>query len=129
VILVVDDHVDSANVLARLLRRSGYETHSTAGGQATLDYLLGGHPAPQLVMLDVAMPDMSGIECLQTMKRTPELHEIPVLIYSADFTAARLHQALDAGAADYIVKGTKPWPDVIALVHKHARADAEPTCS
>jgi PleD family two-component response regulator len=124
VILVVDDQRDAADVLTRVLRRSGYEARAVDGGQATLQYLRDGHdPPPQLVILDVAMADMSGIECLQTMKRTPELHEIPVLMYSGDFSAARQHEALAAGAVDYVVKGTTPWPDFLALVRKHARTD------
>ena len=88
-----------------------------------MDYLRSADAAPQLVILDVAMPGMSGIECLQTIKSTPELHTIPVVMYSADFSYSRRNEALSAGAADYVVKGTVPWNDLIAIVDKHARYD------
>jgi CheY-like chemotaxis protein len=123
VILIVDDHADAANALARLLRRRGYQAHTLTGGQATLDYLRSAGPAPQLVILDVAMPGMDGIECLRTMKRTPSLTAIPVVMYSADYTDSQRNNAMGAGAADYIIKGVASWTDLLSSVHKHARCD------
>ena len=122
-VLVVDDQPDGASALARVLRHIGYEAHVLADGQATLDYLNDQGHAPQLVILDVRMPGMNGIECLRTIKSTPTLSEIPVVMYSADFSYALFKEALNAGAADFLVKGATAWTDLVATVHKYARVD------
>ena len=124
-ILVVDDNSEAADVLTRLLRRSGMEATATSSGAGTLDYLRSEPPTlPSLIILDVAMPEMSGIECLRAIRDEPRWDDVPVIMYSADFGLDRMKEALRLGAAEYVVKGTARWPDFLALIHKHDRPAA-----
>ena len=59
---------------------------------------------PDLLLLDMHMPDISGLELLRHLKADPDLAEIPVIVVSADATAARITEALSLGAAHYATK-------------------------
>ena len=116
-ILVVDDHPDSAEYLARLMRRVGFQTGVCPGG-AELMACLETTPA-SLIILDVMMPGMDGIECLRRLQDHPRWREIPVIMYSADFAFDRARTARDLGAREYVVKGTITWADFLEIIQKH----------
>ena len=92
-----------------------------ASGPGMLDQLRGPEALPQLIILDIMMPGMNGIECLRRLRAEPAWAGVPVIIYSADFHFERMKQALQLGAAEYVVKGTTRWDDFLALIHRHAR--------
>jgi diguanylate cyclase (GGDEF)-like protein/PAS domain S-box-containing protein len=101
-VLVVDDHESMRNLLERVLRSQGHLVITAASGPEALA-LLRKHPI-DLVVLDVMMPEMSGIEVLEHIKANPATHEIPVLVVSADTDTDKVVACINLGAEDYLVK-------------------------
>lgn len=91
-ILVVDDDCEIREVVSDLLERLGYRTHSAADGAEALEWL--GHHVPDLILLDVRMPVMSGGELLRRISDMGGLREVPIVLMSAyadieDFAQAK----------------------------------------
>jgi adenylate cyclase len=105
-ILVVDDNEENRDMLARRLRRQGYEVLTVAGGRAALE-TLGRRPV-DLVLLDVMMPDLDGPAVLHQLKTTPELRDIPVLMISALDELDTVARCIQLGAEDYLGKPFEP---------------------
>ncbi len=101
-ILVVDDNQDNVEVLRVRLDSWGYETQSATNGEEALAYV--AKSPPDLILLDVMMPDITGIEVAQRIKRDRSLPFIPIIMQTAlDSTEAKV-EGLEAGADDYITK-------------------------
>jgi adenylate cyclase len=105
-ILVVDDIEDNRDMLARRLRRQGYEVLTAAGGHAALGTL--ADTAVDLVLLDVMMPDLDGYAVLQRLKADPTLRDIPVLMISALDEMDSVVRCIQLGAEDYLGKPFDP---------------------
>jgi len=105
-ILVVDDNEDNRDMLARRLRRQGYEVLTAAGGRAALE-TLAARPL-DLVLLDVMMPDLDGYAVLQQLKADPALRDIPVLMISALDELDSVVRCIQLGAEDYLGKPFEP---------------------
>jgi adenylate cyclase len=102
-ILVVDDNEDNRYTLTERLKREGYRQLAVAGdGQAAVD-LLGREPF-DLVLLDVMMPILDGIQTLERIKSHPELRHLPVIMISAVTDLDRVVRCLELGAEDYLPK-------------------------
>ena len=101
-ILVVDDHEDNIEVLKVRLESWGYRTDSVHDGAAALRYVES--TPPDLILLDVMMPEVSGIEVARRVKANRSLPFIPIIMQTAlDSTEAKV-EGLEAGADDYITK-------------------------
>src|SRR5688572_17147174 len=119
-IAVVDDHADTAEIILRLLRREGHEVSVFSCGEGLLTHLENSTAAlPQVIVLDMAMPGIGGMECLRKLAADERWREIPVVVYSADFTSSCMLQALKLGAKDFLVKGTVGWDALVRTVEKH----------
>lgn len=108
-LLIADDDVTSLKVLERLLHKEGYESVSVSSGNEVFDSL-AANGLPDLILLDVVLPDMDGIEVCRRLKSSPETAWIPVLLISAlrrDDDSIR--NGLEAGADGYL---TKPVEDI-----------------
>jgi adenylate cyclase len=105
-ILVADDNEDNRDLLARRLRRQGYEVLTAAGGRAALETLTA-RPL-DLVLLDVMMPDLDGYAVLQRLKADPALRDIPVLMISALDEMESVVRCIQLGAEDYLGKPFDP---------------------
>src|SRR5712671_3364249 len=101
-ILVVDDHEDNIELLRARLEARGYEIHAASDGQAALDQV--ERLIPDLILLDVMMPKMDGMEVVRRLKADKNLPFIPVIMQTALDTTANKVEGLDAGADDYITK-------------------------
>jgi adenylate cyclase len=102
-ILVVDDNDDNLYTLTERLKREGYTDLETAGdGDAALDLLERGRF--DLVLLDVMMPVLDGIETLERIKAHTELRHLPVIMISAVTDLDRVVRCLELGAEDYLPK-------------------------
>lgn len=114
-ILIVDDSPDIRNLLARLLENAGHTEVFTAGtAREAFDRLGLDEPLPlvpqvDLILMDVVMPEIDGIEACRRIKASALLRDIPIIMVTADETSERLELALSAGAVDYI---TKPFNKV-----------------
>ncbi len=98
-ILVVDDELQLRKLLKRILEQNGYKTYLAENGTDAL--VQAGTNRPELVILDLGLPDMDGIAVLKTLR---EWTTLPVLILSVRNSEETVIQALDAGADDYLSK-------------------------
>ena len=101
-ILVVDDHEDNIELLRARLEARGYIVEGAGDGQAALDAVY--RQCPDLILLDVMMPKLDGIEVVRRLKSNPALPFIPVIMQTALDSTENKVEGLDAGADDYITK-------------------------
>ena len=101
-IVIVEDEPDAANLFEEMLRIDQYEvikTHSGGGALAVIQT-----ERPDAVLLDIMMPDISGIDVLRFMRREPGLEHIPVVIVSAKALPSDIRIGMEAGATAYLTK-------------------------
>ena len=113
-ILIVDDHADTAEALKRLLRHFGQEAATVPGGAEALAMLRVRKPT--LMVLDVQMPGMDGMAVLRAMKAHDDWKDVRVLMYSADTQHQTMVEARRLGAADFLVKGTVGIDTLVARI-------------
>ena len=109
-VLVVDDSLLLHRMYELALRsyaRCVVEPHFAASGAEALTRL-AEHPDTALVMLDVNMPAMTGLECLEKLRREPALSEIPVVLQSTEDQLSDIQRGLAAGARGYLTKPFSP---------------------
>src|SRR5919112_1155918 len=120
-ILVVDDHEDNIELLRARLEARGYEVHGASDGQAALDQV--EKVCPDLILLDVMMPKMDGMEVVRRLKANSKLPFIPVIMQTALDSTENKVEGLDAGADDYITKPIN-FAELEARVRNHLRIKA-----
>lgn len=115
-ILIVDDNPDNIRHLSRILDRNAYDVRIATSGEAALKAL--ARELPDMLLLDVRMPEMSGFELLDKIIHAPTTREIQVIFISAMDDLDRKIRAFQMGAVDYI---TKPFveEEVLARLQKH----------
>ena len=104
-VLVVDDTPDMARLMARAVEAQGYEVSVAGDGRSALE--MAAAERPDVVLLDVMMPGMSGIEVLRHLKEDAELRAIPAILVTAKTDDTDVVDGLDAGAHDYVTKPFK----------------------
>jgi diguanylate cyclase (GGDEF)-like protein/PAS domain S-box-containing protein len=122
-ILVVDDEEMNLDLCSRRLRRSGFTVEVAQNGNQALEMIESIDF--DLVLLDQMMPGMSGSEVLATIRRSPSLRGLPIIMVTAVAEPSRIAASLDMGASDYI---TKPIDYTVALARirsQLARREAE----
>lgn len=102
VVLVVDDQEVNIRIVGQLLVRAGYDIVPAMNGEQALERVNAA--LPDLILLDMRMPGMSGFELLTEFKKHPETADIPVIFLTADDDRENVTRALAAGAVDYITK-------------------------
>jgi DNA-binding NtrC family response regulator len=112
-ILVIDDSPANIDLLARVLEPQGYRVLAAASGEAGVR--VAERAAPDLILLDVMMPNVDGYETCRRLKSSPATREIPVLFISARDETRSLVEGFRAGGVDYIVKPFEP-EEVLARV-------------
>src|SRR5512133_3175687 len=108
-ILVVDDEPDVAASVAQILEDAGFVTTVATSAQKALALI--SQSRPDLVVLDIIMPDMDGIAICRKIRSDPYLCQLPIIFLTAKGRSADVARGLDAGGDDYLVK---PF-DVIEL--------------
>jgi CheY-like chemotaxis protein len=101
-VIIVEDEPDTAEMFAEMMNISGYTVFKSYGGTAALN-LITNHK-PDAVVLDVMMPDLSGLEVLRFIRRDPRLEHIPVILVSAKSMPNDIKDGIDAGASMYLTK-------------------------
>ena len=101
-ILVVDDQPESIRLLHAVLSPRGYSVDSVSSGAEALERL-AAEPAPDLVLLDVVMPEIDGYEVCRRIRATPATELLPIVMLTASSGEERL-RALEAGADDFLMK-------------------------
>lgn len=101
-IIIVEDEPDTAEMFGEMMRLSGYNVIKTYGGTTAIGLIT--REKPDAVVLDLMMPDLSGLEVLRFMRRDPRLERIPVIVVSAKSLPSDIKIGLDAGASVYLTK-------------------------
>lgn len=117
-ILVVDDVVDNIKVISDILRKD-YKVKAVTSGEKALQ-ICQLEPQPDLILLDIMMPVMDGMEVCRLLKANPKTQHITVIFLSALDQTKHIVQGLNLGAVDYITKPIDP-PLVQARVRTHCR--------
>ncbi|HET9516150.1 MAG TPA: response regulator, partial [Actinoplanes sp.] len=101
-VLIADDDDDHRELLGIALRKYGYDVICAADARTAIASIdAGGLDA---VLLDVRMPEMSGIELCRRLRADPATEDLPIMLVSADVCDNRISAALEAGADDYLTK-------------------------
>jgi len=117
-ILIVDDAADNLAVLRTMMLRQGYQTFVATSGERALE--IAQRIQPDLVLLDVVLPGLSGLETCRRMKAHPATARIPVIFMSARGETEDVVAGFDTGAADYIAKPLR-MEEVCARVRAQLR--------
>ncbi len=105
-ILVVDDDVDTLRLVGLMLQRNGYEIVAANSGRQALQMAL--QEQPDLIILDVMMPDMDGYEVTRKLRSDPHTLAIPIIMFTAKSQIDDKVTGFEAGADDYLTKPTQP---------------------
>ena len=105
-ILVAEDERDIRELIAFTLRFAGFEVELAVNGADAVEKALASKP--DLILMDVRMPRMTGYEACATLKRTPEVRDIPVVFLSAKGQESEINTGLEVGAVEYILKPFAP---------------------
>ncbi|GAB4486886.1 MAG: hypothetical protein Fur0016_16940 [Anaerolineales bacterium] len=105
-IVIAEDEPDIRELIAFTLRFAGYEV--IAGSNGEEGYQLAKAERPDLVMLDVRMPKLTGYEACKRIKAEPELTNVPVIFLSAKGQENEIEQGFAAGAEEYLLKPFAP---------------------
>ncbi len=106
-ILVVDDVADNIDVLVGLLQDE-YKVRAAKSGESALKMLSTNSKLPDLILLDVMMPEMDGFEVCRRLKANPKTAGIPVIFLTAVDDATNVVQGFELGAVDYVTKPANP---------------------
>jgi CheY-like chemotaxis protein len=108
-ILVIEDHPDFRNILTFYLRRMCYEIVEARDGGEGINKATSENP--DVIILDLSLPDLTGVEVTSLLKQTPKTLNIPIIVLSVWSASKWKEKALQAGASVYLLK--PPSPDVL----------------
>lgn len=101
-ILVIDDSNTNLVLLESLFKRNGYRVFSALNGKQALELIV--KTVPDLIFLDLKMPEIDGFEFMKLLKNNPNWAEIPVVILSAISDRETIIQGIEMGVVDYLTK-------------------------
>jgi CheY-like chemotaxis protein len=105
-ILLVDDDVDTLRLVGLMLQRQGYQIIAANNGNEAL--LLAQNDNPDLILLDIMMPDMDGYEITLKLRENPSTSAIPIIMFTAKNQVEDKVTGFEVGVDDYITKPTQP---------------------
>lgn len=105
-ILVADDDVDIRELVEFKLSTLGHEIVAVADGAAAIDACQ--LQRPDLAVLDVMMPGMSGLDAVRAIRNDPQLNDLPVILLTARAQESDVETGFDSGADDYVIKPFSP---------------------
>jgi DNA-binding response OmpR family regulator len=104
VVLLVEDDPDNAESLRYILEREGLKTRTAETGEKGLSLALDEQAPPSLIILDIMLPEMSGMELCRRLRREPATRRTPIIMLTARTSETDRVAGLDLGADDYITK-------------------------
>jgi DNA-binding response OmpR family regulator len=105
-ILIAEDEPDIRELVAFMLRFAGYEVVAASNGEEAVQ--TATKELPDLILMDVRMPRMTGYDACRLMKANPTLQDVPVVFLSAKGQESEIQSGLDAGAEEYLLKPFSP---------------------
>jgi len=123
-ILCVEDSVNVQQMLSFILSKAGYTPFIASNGREAIEKARS--LAPDLILMDVMMPDVSGIQAIKRIKSDPLSQHIPILVLSAYTSSKLVSQAIEAGAAQYLEKTIIP-DELVKIIASHLEKQNSPT--
>ncbi|GAB4503925.1 MAG: hypothetical protein Fur0043_09180 [Anaerolineales bacterium] len=105
-ILIAEDEPDIRDLVAFTLRFAGHEVVTATNGEEAVQ--VAKQEAPDLIILDVRMPRMTGYDACRAIKRDPALNAVPVIFLSAKGQESEIQDGMNAGAEEYLLKPFAP---------------------
>ena len=112
-VLLVEDNEDNLLIYSTILRHSGYAVVEARDGQAGIDAAKKEHPG--LILMDVSIPVIDGLEATRRLKADPDTRDIPIIALTAHALASDQQKAIEAGCDSYIAKPAEPRAVVAAV--------------
>lgn len=103
-ILVIDNHEDTINLVTMILKTAGYRLSTAGTGREGIDEAKSFEP--DLILLDVMMPDMDGLSACRELRAIPRFRHVPIIMFTAKSMPDEKWEGFEAGATDYLVKPT-----------------------
>ena len=101
-VLIIEDEEDAAELFAEMMRVSGFRVVKTSRSTPALSIMTA--EKPDVVLLDIMIPEISGLDILRQMQRDPILAKIPVIVVTAKSMPADIKNGMEAGASTYLTK-------------------------
>ena len=120
-LLLVDDTPQNLQVLGTILRQQGYKINVAQHGRQALE--VAQKTPPDLILLDVMMPEMDGLEACRHFKADPRTRDIPIIFLTAKTAAEDIVQGFEAGGVDYVAKPFNP-AELLKRVQTHLELKA-----
>jgi CheY-like chemotaxis protein len=116
-ILVVDDEPSCRGPLSKLLELEGYEVVTAGDGLEALDRMR--ERQPDLILLDLLMPRMDGVQFLAAVRKEKRYDGLPILLVTGQHDSRLQAKAMDLGVQEYLFKTATPFTKLLALIQKH----------
>lgn len=101
-VMIIEDEPDAAELFAEMMRVNGFRVIKMFSSAPAIPII--SQEKPDVILLDIMMPDISGLEVLRYMRREPDLSKIPVIVVSAKSMPGDIKIGLEAGASLYLTK-------------------------
>jgi len=101
-VLIIEDEEDAAELFAEMMRVSGFRVVKTSKSRPAISLM--SSEKPDVILLDIMMPEISGLDILRQMRREPDLAKIPVIVVTAKSMPADIKNGMEAGASTYLTK-------------------------
>lgn len=101
-VMIIEDEPDAAEMFAEMMRVNGFRVIKMFSSAPAIPMIT--QEKPDIIILDIMMPDISGLEVLRFMRREPDLQSIPVIVVSAKSMPGDIKTGLEAGASMYLTK-------------------------
>jgi two-component system alkaline phosphatase synthesis response regulator PhoP len=101
-VLIIEDEEDAAELFAEMMRVSGFRVIKTSKSAPAIAMMTADKP--DIILLDIMMPEVSGLDILRQMRRDPNLANIPVIMVTAKSMPADIKNGMEAGASTYLTK-------------------------
>jgi CheY-like chemotaxis protein len=101
-VLIIEDEEDAAELFAEMMRVSGFRVLKTSKSTPAISMMTT--EKPDIVLLDIMMPEISGLDILRQMRRDPTLANIPVIVVTAKGMPSDIKNGMEAGASTYLTK-------------------------
>jgi two-component system cell cycle response regulator DivK len=115
-VLYVEDNEYNRKIVRHLLSRTGYRLREAADGEAALRMV--SDERPDLVLMDVQLPKMSGLDATRALRGDPATADIPIIVVTSFALSGDDRRAMAAGATDYLAKPYSPR-ELLALIQKY----------
>ena len=115
-ILIIDDDPDAADLVARVMRRAGHEVETAGNGRQGITRLTGA--LPDLVLLDMRMPEMDGVHFLEVLRSYLRWQSVPVILVTAYPEDPGIAHAAELGTTEVFRKGSLDLDELVATVEQ-----------